>query len=244
VLLGALATGLAQAAAPVGVPLYDGVVPQEPYRYLDPAAGQAGDPTAYMADVPVSDGSSPHITAATSENPPQAQLIALEGTFELAAGTTSIAVEISAVPTPAAQPPGPILGNVYEVSVTDAADGAALGVGSDLRPTLALRAPSHVPGAAIMRFDGTAWQQLDTVRDSTLAIFTAEPNALGQFAVVDLGGGTDVATWLVPLILAAVVAAAIALFAVRSYRRRRPPAPPAGAVRTASSRRSRRSRRR
>ena len=46
VLAGAVLVLAIQVAAPVGVPLYDGVVVQEPYRYLHPTGDHVGSPTS------------------------------------------------------------------------------------------------------------------------------------------------------------------------------------------------------
>jgi hypothetical protein len=45
-----------QLASPVGVPLYDGVIVNEPYRYLQPSGGQPGDPSYFVGEEQV-DGS-------------------------------------------------------------------------------------------------------------------------------------------------------------------------------------------
>ncbi len=80
---------LAQLAAPFGSPpLYDGVVVQEPYRYLSPGPGQLGSPTSYRSTLPVTGIASPVFVAATTESPPQAQLIAESGAFVLPPGAT------------------------------------------------------------------------------------------------------------------------------------------------------------
>jgi hypothetical protein len=233
VVLGALVAGLAQAVAPVGVPLYDGVVVQEPYRYLTPSAGQAGDPTSYSAAVPVGFGASPQITAATTENPPQAQLIALDGVFVVPAGVSTLDVAVRPVAPPSVLPDGPILGNVYRVSVTDPG-GAAIGIASGRRPTLAMRAPADASGATIMRFSGGTWQALQTVQNPSLAIYTTELEALGDFAIVNAAGDAGGAPPWLAIAGIAVLGGALALFGVRAYLARR--APPPGPRRQGSAR--------
>src|SRR5439155_670744 len=80
-----------------GVPLYDGVVVAEPYRYLHPTGGQAGDPTSATDEKPVSGNQSPFFAAATEESPPQAQLVAMDDAFQLNPGSTHLNVSITAV---------------------------------------------------------------------------------------------------------------------------------------------------
>ena len=59
--------------------LYDGVVVEDPYRYLDPPAGALGDPASATATAQVESGSVAQLYAATSEVPPQAQVITEQG---------------------------------------------------------------------------------------------------------------------------------------------------------------------
>jgi hypothetical protein len=216
---GAAIAALVQLAVPIGWPLYDGVVPSEPYRYLAPGSGQAGSPTSYAADPAVSNGRSPQITAATSENPPQAQLIALDGTFAVPAGTPSIHVSITPVAPAAPVPKGAISGNVYRIAVSDPS-GASLGLSGDQRPTLAMRGAVPLNDAAIFRYANGTWQQLETIANASLSIYTAQPDGLGDFAVVDLGSGGLTTTDLVIAATVGIVIAALAIWAIRSWRRR------------------------
>ncbi len=86
--LGFVLLVLAGRAAPVGQPpLYDGVVVEDPYRYLQPPSGAA------------------------------AQLIADEGAFVIPSGTASVVTTIRPIAPPAPVPSGALAGNVYEVRV-------------------------------------------------------------------------------------------------------------------------------
>src|SRR5207248_2847048 len=71
---------------PSPAPLFDGVVNQEPYRFVSPAPNQPGSPTSFHATEPVAGDKSPQFVAATTESPPQAQLVAGPGAFPLLAG--------------------------------------------------------------------------------------------------------------------------------------------------------------
>jgi hypothetical protein len=218
--IGAAIAALAQLALPHGVPLYDGAIVPDPYRYLSPGPGQTGNPSAYAADLPVSNGQSPQITAATTENPPQAQLIALAGTFAVPAGVATIHVSITPVSAAVPATIGALSGNVYRVAVTSP-DGAELAISGSQRPTLAMRGAAALADAAIARDRSDQWQRLETVANAALAVYTVEPDALGDFAIVDLAGGGPSSTDLVVAGTVVIVVAAIAFWAFRTWRRRR-----------------------
>jgi hypothetical protein len=184
-----------QLAAPVGVPLYDGVVVAEPYRYLHPTGTHAGQPTSFEADQPVIGGASPAFAAATTESPPQAQLIAQTGAFMLSPGATSVHVSITPVESPAVTPPGgTVAGNVYEISVTDQA-GTALAIATcDGCLSLSMRAPEGTDTATLMRFAGGAWAEMDTLPVGIVSMFQSNPTGLGDIAVVVSGTSTGSGT--------------------------------------------------
>ena len=191
--LAGLALALAiQVAAPVVVPLYDGVQIAEPYRYLHPSGDQPGNPGSTSETKLVLEGVSPVIVAATSEIPPQAQLIAQRDAFVLTAGATSVVASITPIDPPAQPSTGPILGNVYRFSVIDPA-------GTELRikpcngcVSIALRAPDGGPPATIMRFVDGAWEPVLTRHGGAVALYQTNPVATGIYAVVatgEAGGG-------------------------------------------------------
>jgi hypothetical protein len=222
--IGAAIAALAQLALPNGAPLYDGVPLIEPYRYLDPTNGHAGNPTSYSADVPVAGGRSPQITAATAENPPQAQLIAVAGVFTVASGSPTLHVAIVPVEPAAPLTGGLLSGNVYRISVTDAS-GQPVPIASGQRPTLAMRSAVPLAEAAIVRLENGSWRRLDTVSNVALSIYTAEVDGLGDFAVVDTTGGGPSTTSVVIAGTIAVVVFAVGAWAVRTWLRRRRPRP-------------------
>lgn len=199
----------AQLAAPVAVPLYDGVVVQEPYRFLSPVNGQAGSPTAYSAEKGFQGGSSPAFVAATTENPPQAQLIALDAAFVVPAGATTMKISIEAVAPASAPTSGNIVGNVYRFRVTDGA-GATLAAASDARETLTLRAPPGVTEATIARLTSAGWELLPTEHGGAAALFATNPTGLGDFALIVGGAGSGG----VPTIALVLGGAAIAIVAI------------------------------
>jgi hypothetical protein len=230
VAVGTLGLGLAVATAAQwlipggGPPLYDGVVVQEPYRYLSPQPDQEGDPTSYRETLPVEGGKSPAIAAATQEVPPQAQLIAAPSALELPAGATALTVAIEPV-TPAV--PADIQGNVYRVQITDQA-GALIATAAGAVPKIVLRAPSDLQQARIVRLSGATWQELPTQHGGQPGIYVANPTAFGDFAVLGApvslpqDGGID------PRVLgigAAIVLGSAALLTLVFLRSRRDVAP-------------------
>lgn len=178
-----------QVAAPAGVPLYDGVVVQEPYRFLRPTGGQPGEPTSFEAAPTITGGITPAIVAATSESPPQAQLIAQRDAFRVSAGAKSLHVTVTPIEQPALPVEGSILGNVYRFSVTD--DSGATVPLKECKGCISvvLRAPDAAGTAAIQRLSGGTWTAVATVPAGILATYSTNPTALGDFAVV--GGGAS-----------------------------------------------------
>jgi len=187
--LGALACGLAmivaaQAVAPLKVPLFDGVVVVEPYRYLDPAPGADGSPTSASETLAVDAGTSPSFAVYTSETPPQAELLAHGGELSLAPGATSVKVTIDPISRPQGTPTGEIAGNVYRFSVTDQA-GVALALLPGQTITLALRGPAGVaPDAVIARFEGGAWRRLATAPSGLQDLFITNADSFGDLALL------------------------------------------------------------
>ena len=212
---------MAQVVLPNGAPLYDGVTVQEPYRFLSPAPNHAGSPGSFAQDYPVSDGQSPEITAFTTENPPQAQLIALAGTFAVPAGVTTIHVAITPVAASTVPAAGQVSGNAYRIAVTDPS-GQPIPIAGSQHPTLAMRAPGLLADATIEHLASGGWQRLDTVSEPSLAIYTTQPAELGDFVLVDLAGAGGLST--TDLVIGgtiAIVLLTIAAWAARVWLRRR-----------------------
>ncbi|HXG25337.1 MAG TPA: hypothetical protein VNL94_00575 [Candidatus Binatia bacterium] len=192
VLLGGLALALAiQLGAPIGIPLYDGVVVQEPYRYLHPEPGQAGNPTSFTSSPTLTGPVSPRFAAATTESPPQIQLIAQDDAFTLPPGTTAINVSITPVEPPPVPPPGPIAGNVYRVSVTDQRGAALAFKPCEGCVILVVRAPEGTGPATLQRFADGTWTDVQADHVPTTGMYAWNPTALGDFAIVTgaSGGG-------------------------------------------------------
>jgi len=221
-----------QVHAPVGAPLYDGVVIAEPYRYLHPTgADQPDDPTPADSTEPVSGGVSPVFAIATDEQPPQAQLVAQEDAFQLPSGTTELDISIKPVDPQAPPTSGSIAGNVYRVAITNQDGAPVTPKPCDACRSLVLRAPDDVTDGTVAHFENGAWVGVATFHAGTVAMFQANTGALGDFAVIvgasSGGPGGGPAGGIDPLVfggiaLALFVAVVAGLF---WYRRRPPPVP-------------------
>jgi hypothetical protein len=228
-----LAAGLAviaaaQLVAPRGTPpLYDGVVVQDPYRYLAPGPGQGGTPTSFRSSPAIQGPTSPQVVAATTESPPQAQLIAEPDAFVLPPGAAALTVSIDPVAAPAPPPAAAIVGNVYRIAVADQS-GTALPVSPGALPTLILRAPEGVLTATIWRFGGATWQELTTEPAGQPGMFITNVTGLGDFALIGSPGGGPPGIDPKLIVLGAVPAllTVVVLGALMWWRRRRPKAVP------------------
>jgi hypothetical protein len=220
-----LALALAvQVARPVGVPLYDGVAVMEPYRYLHPTGDQQGDPSSFTSTPAATGNESPFFAAATTESPPQAQLIVEQGAFRMPAGTGQLHVSITPV-DPVAQPTeGRIAGNVYRFAVTDASGAALVPSQCDRCRTMVLRAPDGVTDGTVALLENGTWLALNTP-PGLAPLFQSNVDAMGDFAVITGGGAAPASSGFDPLIIG-VGALAVLLVAIGGlfwYRRRPPP---------------------
>jgi hypothetical protein len=130
----------------------------------------------------VVDGSVPLLAVATTEVPPQAQIIAEADAFAISTGTESVTVSI----VPSAANDASIAGNVYRFSVTDP-QGASLEIRPGARVTIIVRAPQSDLVAQLARFDGTRWVTIPTELGGLADLFAANITQLGDFAVVVTG---------------------------------------------------------
>jgi hypothetical protein len=166
------------------LPLYDGVVPLAPYQWLSPPPGQAGGAKGVSDTFQISDGQSPLVAVHTSEQPPQAQLVAGPGAFVVPPGTTSITVSMEPV-RPAVEPSdGQVAGNVYRVSVTTQA-GTAVIARADAEVTLTLRSPSTITPSWFELLSGDTWQLLESAQAGYPSTYeTTGLTGFGDFALI------------------------------------------------------------
>jgi len=236
----------AQALAPVAAPLFDSLTVLGPYHYLTPASGQTGDPTSATVTEPLANGASPGFNAATSESPPQAQLIASPDAFQLAQGSTSVTIAIKPIAPPAPSSVGTILGNVYSYSVTDQ-NGVALTTKAGTDVTLVLRAPDATTEAVVAQYSGGAWTQIASSPSGTPAFFLGTTSTFGDFALVAAKGGFGPLEVSILILVVGAVLGGIGFLILRRRRRielaraaaasRRTPA---GGRRTTTAKRKRR----
>lgn len=213
--------------------MYEGLTgPAERYRYLHPPPGLGSTPRPSSAhqSTPLSQGQSPAIGPATSEMPPQAQLLAARGAFTVPPDATAVVAGIVPVdPPPLAPSDGRLDGNVYRFAVTAA--GMPLAVRPGRTVTVVLRGPAGFNNPAIERFAGGAWTRLHTDPLGTLSgdSYSANVPALGDLALVAPAGtapGSGVDWFAILLAGAAVLLTAGTLTALRRNRRRPPPGRP------------------
>jgi hypothetical protein len=185
----ALGLGLAaaaQVAAPLAAPpLYDGVVVVQPYVYVNPPAGKPGGAKGASAHVPMNGPKNTVVALATPEQPPQAQIVAGDGTLVLPPSATAIDVSITPLnPSVEAGVPGAarILGNVYAINLIDQAGVPATAPASGL-VTVVLRAPEDAVGAQVGQVVDGAWLSLksEPMFGST---WVAVVTSFGDFAVI------------------------------------------------------------
>ena len=208
----------AQVLAPVAAPLFDALTVLGPYHYLAPAAGQTGDPTSATVTEPLANGSSPGFNAATSESPPQAQLIASPDAFQLAPGSTSVTITIKPIQPPAPSNVGTILGNVYSYSVTDQ-NGVALSTKAGTDVTLVLRAPDATTEAVVAQYTNAAWTQIASSPSGSPAFFLGTTTSFGDFALVAAKGGFGPLEVSILILVVGAVLGGIGFLVLRRRRR-------------------------
>ncbi len=184
--LGLGVAGVAQVAAPLAAPpLYDGVVVVEPYVYVNPPPGKPGGAKGASARVPMNGTKNAVVALATPEQPPQAQVVAGDGTLILPSSASALDVAITPLdPSVDASVPGAaqVLGNVYRITIADQAGAAATALISSL-VTVVVRAPGDVAGAQVGEVVDGTWHPLrsEPMFGST---YVAVVTSFGDFAVI------------------------------------------------------------
>jgi len=166
------------------VPLYDGVVPVEPYRWLDPPSGAAGDPTSASATAAIVNGGNELIALATDEVTPQAQIFASPGSLVLPPGTRSLNVSIAPVRATTQPADGAIAGNVYRILVTNQS-GTLVTAPDSAKVSIVLRSPDPATTEGVIEaFDGTRWHTISDSGSTLAGSFVGVVTSFGDFAVV------------------------------------------------------------
>ena len=200
----ALAAGLLALAAAARLsptwhpPLFDGIVVEDPYKYLEPPPGKPGNATSVSDTLALDQGVSPQLYSGTLENPPQAQMIADRDAFQLPSGTTSIKASIAPIKPPAPVTDGRISGNVYEFKVANQA-GTDLALVPGTTITIVLRAPNGVTNGTIVHFNGTTWDKVPTDNGGLPDLYATNATQLGDYAVLVTGAQTPEPSFLTPV---------------------------------------------
>jgi len=210
-------------------PMYEGNGPiVSPYVYLHPPPGLGGTgrPLSRRQTLSVAQGESPAFALQTTEQPPQAQLIAQAGTFAVPAGTGSLVASATPVDAPPVPPLGGRLdGNVYDLEVS--ADGVPRPLRPGRRATVVLRSPAGVQNPTLELFADGRWTRLDTQPLGALSgdSYTADVSRLGDVALVAARGSTsggNLGAVVVGAVAAVLLAGGVALTLLRPRRRPRP----------------------
>jgi hypothetical protein len=209
-----------------GPPLYDSIgLPSEPYRYLQPPPGTKEPrraPTSGSLTLSISGQTLPLEEVATNENPPQAQLFLEGGALRVPPGVSRVTLAIRPIPPPAQPQNSTIDGNAY--SFTASADNGARLTLESGKASVELRATSMLVTPTVAQFVGERWVPLQTRRFLGTAIFSADVNTLGDFALLLPGRAAKPASsngiFTVPIIAAlAAVLVVVALLLALLVRR-------------------------
>jgi hypothetical protein len=179
-----LLIGVQLPARHVATALYDGVVVEDPYRYLKPPSGAIGNPSSTTVTAQVSGGSVAQLFAATSEVPPQAQVIAEQGALVLPGGATSVTLSIEPVAPASLPTSGRLSGNVYRILVTDQA-GAPVTIRPGSLVTLVLRGDRPPTNGTIAQYVGNSWETVPSDIGGLPDLFSTNLTSFGDFAVID-----------------------------------------------------------
>jgi hypothetical protein len=166
--------------------------------------------------------------AATTESPPQAQVIGQKGAFILTPSAVSLLVSVTPIEAPPPPAGGSIAGTVSRFSVTDQSGTALSITPCNGCISLVLRAPDGLGVAALQRYVDGAWQAVQSNHAGVVAMYQTNATELGDYAVIAMDepdAGIDpivIVGGAIGLLL--VGAAALLLFFVKPA----PPSPPSG----------------
>jgi hypothetical protein len=168
----------------VATALDDGVVTEDPYRYLQPPTGALGNPSSGTVTGQVSGGSVSQLFVATSEVPPQAQVIAEQGALVLPDGATSVTMSIEPIAPSSPPTAGRIAGNVYRILVTDQ-KGAPVTIRPGSLVTLVLRGDRPPTNGTIAQYVSNSWETVPSDIGGLPDLFSTNITSFGDFAVID-----------------------------------------------------------
>jgi hypothetical protein len=184
---GALLLVLAHLVLPgQSLPLYDGFLPEDPYRFLDPPPGQWSDPGHTSQSLTLRNGKLPVIDVYTDEFPPQAQIFGIKGSFVPPRGATSFEMTIDPIKPPAPAPPGThLVGNVYRFGFTTES-GMQVPPAAGNEPSVVLRGIPHDTPTTLNQLVNGRWRPLETAPGGG-TMRMANVRSLGDFVLIAPG---------------------------------------------------------
>jgi len=190
IVVGLALAGLSRFFVPAAPPLYDGVIVNEPYRWLEPPPGGLGGAQGFTSQDGLEGGKSPLIAAQTPEQPPQASVFAPPGALNLPSGTSSLKTSIAPIPAEGAPADGQIAGNVYRIQITNQ-NGLATTAPADAFVSVVIRGPEGTTDATIERFENGTWKPLKTDHAGYTSGFLTIVTEFGDFTLVAPKTGTS-----------------------------------------------------
>jgi hypothetical protein len=186
----AAALGLVWLTGVAPVPLYDGIgFPDEPYRFV-PARGSGPAATSAQVELKVANGSNTGgLIVNTREAGPQASVFAPPHAF-LAPGTAPVTLAVRPV-APEPPLPGPLLSNVYELSLTSTAGPVTISPAAQ-PPAITMRSTSAGPPEPVFEYRSgptQKWRELKTRRVGR-DIFNGTAPGAGEYVLAQLGTAT------------------------------------------------------
>lgn len=161
-------------------PVFDGLSPPPPYRWLKPPKDLARDneqPLPGLSDIELTEQGSQGRSVATDDG--QAVATFPDGTFAPAHDQTAVTVSITAVLTSAATMPNDLEpdGNAYRFAAAYKESKAAAAPAKPM--TIILRYPTYA--TALLRLDRRRWRILETSPSPQSLQLFADTTALGTF---------------------------------------------------------------
>ncbi len=186
-LFGLLLVALLHRVRLDAVPIYDGLILPQNYRYVSPPPNLRSSnrpPLPGEASFPVQNGQVLGGGVQTGDS----QVLAFFGVggLKVSPGGQSVRVRIDPLTNPPPPPQGTeIRGNVYRISAVEQPSGAAVTVAEQYHITMAF---PPGPFQEFQFFDGTSWQPIKTNRVSGYQFAGANLTMLGEVAATAPAG--------------------------------------------------------
>ena len=201
-------------------PLYDGLAPPAPYRYVKPPADLADAnerPLPGKSKLELGEKGSMARTVGTADG--QMLVVFADGAVAPREGESEVAVDIDPIdPTPLPEgPPGlRVDGNAYVVAASYLKSGARVEIREPV--TVVLRYPIHATHVLIRQ--GRGWRKLETESAGASLQLFAQTASLGTFAAA--GAPAPSRAWIAYVAAGAGVVAGVAGYLTGRRRARKP----------------------